>query len=72
MKHEDTFGTETRLEDLIKYIQKRYPNKLTSLGLEAEFKRYSMENQSLHEAGYDSYITAWVYMQMMKLRDDVD
>ena len=25
----------------------------------------------LHEAGYDSFITAWVYQQTMRLKDDL-
>ncbi len=72
LKFQDIFGSETRLEDLLKNIQKRYAGKLSTVALEGEFKRYSLENPSLHEAGYDSYITAWVYLQMMKLRDDLD
>lgn len=72
LKFADTFGTDTRLEDLIKNIQKRYAGRLTALALDGEFRRYSLENPNLHEAGYDSYVTAWVYLQMMKLRDDID
>jgi hypothetical protein len=72
LKFQETFGAETRLEDLMKNIQKRHAGRLSTVSLEGEFKRYSLENPNLHEAGYDSYVTAWVYMQMMKLRDDVD
>lgn len=40
--------------------------------LESPFDRYSLENPNLHEAGYDSYITAWVYQQMMKIFEDLE
>lgn len=40
--------------------------------LDSPFNRYSLDNQALHEAGYDSYITAWVFQQMMKMKEDVD
>ena len=30
-----------------------------------------MDNQILHEAGYDSYLTAWVYQQSMRFYENV-
>lgn len=39
---------------------------------EKEFTRYDLNKPNLHEAGYDSYITAWLFTQMQKLRDDIE
>jgi hypothetical protein len=60
------------LEDLVAWFRKKYEKVLTTLTLDPPFDRYSLDKAALHEAGYDSYITAWVYQQAMKLHQDVD
>lgn len=42
LKFADTFGTETKLEDLMKNLQKRLAGKLSKLTLEEQFNRYSI------------------------------
>lgn len=31
------------------------------------FERYELKNQVLHEAGFDSYLTGWIYYQLSEL-----
>jgi hypothetical protein len=31
------------------------------------FESYDLKNQILHEAGFDSYLTGWVYFQLVEL-----
>lgn len=45
--------------------------QLTKLALDGPFSRYSLDKAALHEAGYDSYLTAWVYQQIMKFDSEV-
>ena len=31
------------------------------------FERYELKNQVLHEAGFDAYLTGWIYYQLSSL-----
>jgi hypothetical protein len=35
--------------------------------LPEEYERYDLKNQVLHEAGFDSYLTGWIYYQMIEI-----
>jgi hypothetical protein len=39
---------------------------------EQNFSKYDLKNLILHEAGYDSYITAWVYQQQLTLLNKIE
>ena len=60
----------SRLEDIVKTIKVICP-KPTEFTFEKPFNKYTIDKQILHEAGYDSYLTAWVYQQAMKLKDNL-
>ena len=42
----------------------RAKGKGLSLSTEGVYKNYSLDKPALHEAGYDSYLTAWVFQQL--------
>lgn len=71
-RHPEIFGPETKLEELCKYIRNQYPNRLTTITSEKGFENYTLDVKSMHEAGYDSFITVWVFMQMLKLKQDIE
>lgn len=35
-----------------------------SIKLPADFSRYDLSNPALHEAGFDSYLTGWIFYQL--------
>lgn len=51
---------------MVKSIRCNNEKKLSSSDTDS-FGKYNLENQALHEAGYDSFLTAWVYIQMQIL-----
>lgn len=68
--HNPHFATgATRLEDLVRLL--REDQKATDLHLDQDYCSYSLDNPNLHEAGYDSYITAWVFQQFLRIEDNL-
>ena len=43
---------------------------MISLVLEPDFRQYDIDKPALHVAGYDSFLTVWVYMQLCKVLGD--
>ena len=38
-----------------------------NIALSKGFEGYNLENQILHEAGFDSYLTGWIFYQLIEL-----
>ncbi len=45
-------------------LKKDYSKHLINIDFAQDFNRYNGDKSSYHEAGYDSYVTAWVFLQM--------
>ena len=69
MQEPSIFGDRTKLENLVPTIRER-KQKLITMQSQGVFSKYSLDKQALHEAGYDSFMTAWVYQQMTLLVKD--
>lgn len=62
----DYFEDSTSLQGIYRTINERGLVK-KQLILPKEYERYDLKNQILHEAGFDSYLTGWIYYQMIEL-----
>lgn len=49
---------------MMKLLKNNGSKTLTKIEFANDFDRYSDDKSNYHEAGYDSYITAWVFLQM--------
>ena len=52
---------------MMKLLKNNGSKSLTKIEFANNFDRYSDDKSNYHEAGYDSYITAWVFLQMQEV-----
>lgn len=51
-------------------LKKDHAKNLIKVDFAQSFDRYNGDKASYHEAGYDSYVTAWVFLQMQQDSQD--